>query len=457
MGAAHGMHGGGAGTTADGDITARASVTPAYVAPAEHASRNGRLDVTLTAADGMVPYNGGERWAMTYNGDITGPTIRVRPGDRLRITLINDLQEPTSLHTHGLHVNPDGDGDNPFLTIAPGERHTYVYDIPRSQQPGTFWYHPHAHGLVAKQVNLGLEGAIIVDGPVDAELAKATTERILVVTDPPLVTQDPWPVDGHSANVDMMTAMMGRSGERLLTNGADGVQVVPTGALERVRLVNATASTQLRFTWTGARMLALASEGGRLSKPQAMTSIVLTAGERTEVVLVPGADGGQLVAQRVSQEGTGAVEERRTLIADVVAGASTDTRVLPATLGADDRDLFAADVKIAKRRTIRLTGHMQPLIDGRPFDANTVNVQARRGTIEEWTIVSESPMDHPIHLHVWPFQVRGQAGWHDIVQVPAGTTQVIRVAFEDIAGTTVIHCHILDHEDTGMMAVIKVS
>jgi FtsP/CotA-like multicopper oxidase with cupredoxin domain len=124
---------------------------------------------------------------------------------------------------------------------------------------------------------------------------------------------------------------------------------------------------------------------------------------------------------------------------------------------ADTRDLFAPDVTVAAVRTITLDGHMSPTIDGKPFDPNTVNFTAKKGTVEEWVIRSNSPMVHPIHLHAWTFQIQGEKGWNDVVTVPAYGTRVIRVSFDDFAGTTVVHCHVLDHEDTGMMAVIKVT
>ena len=140
----------------------------------------------------------------------------------------------------------------------------------------------------------------------------------------------------------------------------------------------------------------------------------------------------------------------------MAADAGTDTSVLPATMTANTRDLFSPDVTVDRQRTITLDGHMNPTIDGQPFDPNTINMTAKKGTVEEWVIQSNSPMVHPIHLHTWPFQVKGQPGWNDVVNVPAYGRQVLRIAFDDFAGTTVLHCHILDHEDTGMMAVIKV-
>jgi FtsP/CotA-like multicopper oxidase with cupredoxin domain len=453
-----------------------ASSAPTAQATEVLASSGGNLDVTLTAAESQVPYQDGTRWAMTYNGGSQGPTLRVHPGDTLNVTLVNDLNEPTSLHTHGLHVSPDGSSDNPFVTVEPGQTTTYTYQIPSDQPGGTFWYHPHAHGMAAEQVASGLSGAIVVEDSVDDALNKVTSDNVLMVTDPPLASENPWTdgagsdagnggmmdgsgmgnMMGGSGGVDMMTQMVGRSGPRLLTNGQDGVTLDgPAGTLEKVRIVNATASTRLNLTWTGAAMDQLASEGGRLAAPTPVTSVELAPGERTELVLVPDSGGGQLIAQRLSNEGSGGPIGDPEVVATVGANAGTDTSVLPATL-ATTKDLYAADVPIAQRRVITLEGHMNPTIDGQPFDPNTINFEAKKGTVEEWVIRNKTPMYHPIHLHSWPFQVQGQAGWQDVVQVAPYTEQVIRVSYDDFGGTTVLHCHILDHEDTGMMAIIKV-
>jgi FtsP/CotA-like multicopper oxidase with cupredoxin domain len=224
-----------------------------------------------------------------------------------------------------------------------------------------------------------------------------------------------------------------------------------------VHIVNATASSALRLSFDGASMLRLSGVGGRLPAPVPTGTFDLAQGERAELVLVPWSDGGTLTAQRLSNEGEGAPIGGSEVIATVQGGAGTDTSALPAAFSADTRDLFDPSVKVARQRTVTLDGHMNPTIDGKLFDPSVVNLTSERGTVEEWTITSNSPMLHPIHLHSWPFQVKGQAGWTDIVSVPAGGTQVIRVAFDDFAGTTVLHCHILDHEDTGMMAVIKVA
>lgn len=428
---------------------------------------DGRLDVTLTASESEIPYGSGTRWAMTYNGQATGPTLRIHPGDHLTITLINDLDEPTSLHTHGLHVSPEQ--DNPFVMVDPGTSRTFEYDVPRDQQAGTFWYHPHVHEFTAEQVAAGLSGAILVEDATDAELARVSADHVLVINDPPLDARRSGPIgphmggmpmDGmnHGSGMNMMTTMMGRSGPRLLTNGHDGMELNgDPGSLQRAHIVNASASTSLRLGYSGAQMLQLATSGGRFPTPEAVDALTLAPGERAEVVLLPGPDGGELTAERIRSERSGSYAGRTEVIASVPQDAGRDPGALPSTLNPPTRDLFAPDVQIAKRRIITLDGHMRPTIDGQPFNPDVVNLRARKDTVEEWVMENNTPMMHPIHLHTWPFQIQGQQGWQDVVPVPAYQRRVIRVAFDDFGGKTVLHCHILDHEDIGMMAVIEVS
>ncbi len=127
----------------------------ALVEPAVLASSGGLLTVHLTAAPG-VRLAGRRTSALGYNGSSPGPTLRVHPGDLLRIRLTNNLDQPTNLHTHGLYVSPVGNSDNPFISVEPGASFDYAYRIPPDHPPGTLWYHPHHHGHVAGQIFGGL-------------------------------------------------------------------------------------------------------------------------------------------------------------------------------------------------------------------------------------------------------------------------------------------------------------
>ena len=200
------------------ELTGPGSRTPsgggsALTGPPELRSSGGVLAVELHAAPRTVTVGGDRVTMLGYADTVPGPTLRLRPGDRLAIRLRNGLDEPTNLHVHGLHVSPQGTGDNPFVVIEPGEDFDYSYQLPPDHPTGTYWYHPHLHGTVAAQVFGGLYGAIVVEEDDPVPVAR---ERVLVVSD---VSFDA----GNVAGVSQQEQMMGREGEVLLVNG----QVAP--------------------------------------------------------------------------------------------------------------------------------------------------------------------------------------------------------------------------------------
>lgn len=179
-------------------------------------STNGLLQTRLTAAVSPVSIGGRNATALTYNGGIPGPTLVVRPGDKLRVTLDNQLKANTNLHVHGLHVSPEGSSDNVFLAVESGASFNYEYQLPENHPPGVYWYHPHHHGNVAEQVFGGLYGAIIVEDTVPIPV---TRERVLIISD---ITVDS---SGQIPLNSPMDRMMGREGELLLVNGRVGPRV----------------------------------------------------------------------------------------------------------------------------------------------------------------------------------------------------------------------------------------
>jgi FtsP/CotA-like multicopper oxidase with cupredoxin domain len=475
---------GGLATTLDPALAAAtwaptAATGSPFVQPEVLASSGGRLAVKLVAEPAKVPYRSGRRFAYTFNGSTPGPTLRVRPGDRLTITLVNRLGETTNLHTHGLHVSPSGRADNVFVSIPDGGRRTYVYDIPADHKSGTFWYHPHMHGIVAPQVSGGLAGAIVVEDAIDElpELA-AATERVLVLSDPAI---------GSSSNVldvSMMERMLGREGDAILVNGIEAPTITSrAGALEHWRIVNASPSRYYRLALDGHPFELIATDGGRLAEPRTEDELLLAPGERAEVLVRPHTAGSyHLDTLAYDRGGVGGGRGRRSpstgqarVATLAVAGSAAPAGIPSALAPADTLALPSA----TGRRALVLAMAMGPggtgggmsnggegsfTIDGKSFDHHRTDITTKLGRVEDWTITNASTMDHPFHLHVWPFQIIDRTdgvpiapGWKDTINVPAGHAVTVRVPILDIDGRTVYHCHILDHEDLGMMGVIQVS
>ncbi|MBE9376174.1 multicopper oxidase family protein [Saccharopolyspora sp. HNM0983] len=426
-------------------------------------SRGGRLQVELAAAAG-VALAGRDTEALGYNGSSPGPTLRVRPGDDLAVRLINGLAEPTNLHTHGLRVSPQGNGDNPFLRIEPGTSFDYLFRIPRDHPTGTFWYHPHRHGLVADQVFGGLGGALLVDDGPDLPVEQ---DRVLLVTDTTMT------VDGVVARPDRMERMQGREGELVLVNG----QHQPTlgaapGTAQRWRVINGCASRVLALRLAGHELDLVARDGAFLPAPESQQRVVLPPGSRADVLVRPTTPGRfPLLSEPVDRGGMGmggmggGVRSERVLLATLMAGGpEAKPAPLPPALPAE-QPRATTD---GKRREVAFTMGMGTAgmslgIDGRAFDPDRTDQLVRFGTVEEWTVVNTTPMTHPFHLHVWPFVVLATSDNaplsgtpQDVVLVPPQGWVRLRIPFTAYPGRSVFHCHILDHEDAGMMATIQV-
>ena len=443
------------GVLAGGSVIAAEWIFDTAIADAkslEFASTNGFLKIQLVAEEKLISYGNSTRWAMTYNGVFPAPTLRINPGDIVEVKLINKLSQPTNLHTHGLHTSPSGNGDNPLIMIEPGQSFNYSFKIPKTQKSGTFWYHPHHHELSAGQVSSGLAGAIIVEDQLDStSLITNSIEQILILADPRIGKTS------SVANTSQMDLMHGRTGPNTLVNGILLPKFdVLSGAVERLRIINSCVSQYQTISIPGAQMWQISSDSSRLPKPEKTTSVTLTPGQRVEILVA---------APKV---GTFVLKNEFQSLAKLAF--KTKTRdVKPASLLT-----FTPITKVDRKRTITVTGSGMGMMgatnheaaftfDGKPFDPKRIDQSVKFGSVEEWTISNPSSMDHPFHLHVWPFQVANDGhgktlqGWHDTVNLPSGGSVRIRIPFVDIKGTTVYHCHILDHEDAGMMGIIKVS
>ncbi len=435
-------------------------------------SVNGALQVKLTAAEVPTQIAGRQATALTYNGGLPGPTLIVRPGDRVNISMKNQLREPTNLHVHGLHVPPDGNSDNVFVSIDPGSSFDYEYQLPNDHPAGVYWYHPHHHGMVATQVFGGLYGAIIVE---DLTPIPVSRERVLVISD---ITLNAY---GTIPAASAMDRMIGREGSLVLVNGQASPQLsARPGERERWRIVNACAARYLRLRLDGQQLRLLGIDSGRFQHPHDVAEVVLAPGNRADLLVtaVSGTTAFQtLPVDRGSamgmMGGTRPSSSTVDLATFVVAG---ETGAVPAPVPPQPlpRDLRNARVDGRRELTFAMGmgsggtgmgsgGNMMGFtIDGKAFDSSRIDTIVQAGSIEEWTLTNTSPMDHPVHLHVWPMQIVEQDStavtgvlWQDVVNVPAYSSIRVRIPFDDFTGKTVYHCHILDHEDGGMMGIIN--
>jgi FtsP/CotA-like multicopper oxidase with cupredoxin domain len=445
---------------------------PGLLSPSELRSTDGRLQVTLDAARAPVELGGRRASPLCYNGTLPGPTLRLRPGDELSVRLENHLAEATNLHLHGLHVSPQGNGDNVFLAVLPGTSFDYRYRLPADHPPGVYWYHPHHHGLVAGQIFAGLFGALIVEDP---EPVAVSRERVLLVSDTTLDRA------GNISAVSPMERMAGREGDLLLLNGQSRpLLTARPGERERWRIINTCVARYLRLRLDGQQLQLLGMDSGQSADPEPTDEFLLAPGSRADLLVTAAA--GESVLEALPYDrgampgmmGRGPAAARPAALAAFRAEGESAAPPGAVPSKPAGEDLRAAAV--AARRQIVLAagagsggmgggmgGMMRFTINGREYNEARTDTTAAAGTVEEWILVNASPMDHPFHLHVWPMQLIDDNGqgvgpvvMRDVVNVRANGRATVRIAFRNFSGRSVYHCHILDHEDLGMMGVIEV-
>ena len=423
-----------------------------------------RVEVSLTATrlrTSLVAGTTSEVYA--YNGQIPGPTLDLREGDQVIVHFRNDLPEQTTVHWHGLNLPFESDG-SPFHPVEPGEKRDYVFTV-RPGSAGTYWYHPHPHHRTGYQVAKGLAGAVIVraaDDPLPATL----TERLLILTDTRLNADGTIDLPNEGSHAALIDRENGREGELLFVNG----QLLPTlrirpGEVQRWRILNASASRVYRLALPGHKLTHVGSDGGLFERPVEVGEIVLASAERAEVLVRgTGAPGARVQLQALPYDRyipqtrpTDWNKPRPLLTLEYAAGPPAGAPRIP------DRLRAVPVLDASRAAATRVISLSQGLINGREMDMARIDVSAALGATEIWEIENLVGMDHPFHLHGFQFQVLDRDGvpepfrsWKDTVNVPKHQTVRFIVRYENYPGKWMFHCHILDHEDHGMMGVLEV-
>lgn len=486
------------------------------------------LDLILkaTASEvGLLPGSATRVW--TYQGSVVsgdpdavqaipgsylGPLIRVRRGQKVRVTFTNDLPgngQASIIHWHGLQVPASMDG-HPRDAVQPGG--SFIYEFEVTDRAGTYWFHPHPHRLTAQQVVAGLAGLFIVS---DDE-----ADRVILPTgdyDLPLVIQDRV-FDGNNQftySPDMMTAMMGYLGNRLLINGQPDLSLSVATRAYRLRMLNGSNSRIYKLAWSdGTPLTVIGTDDGLLDAPIERPYVMLSPGERLEVwadlrnravgdelrlisqtftgvegigsaggMMGGGMMGGGMMGGMMSG---GAAQGTELQLATLrVERQEAETLSLPSALTSITRHRLADAVNAdAPRRVVITQRNMTWKLNGRDFDMMAVadDEKVKAGTLEVWEIVNDvNPgemmdplgMAHPFHFHGVQFQVVSRSlstdypdfatgyatvseglvdeGWKDTVLVMPGETVQLLMRFPNNPGVYVYHCHNLEHADNGMM------
>jgi FtsP/CotA-like multicopper oxidase with cupredoxin domain len=427
-----------------------------YAEPPEIRAVDGVLRATLVAEEREIEIAGQRVQARVFDGAFVGPTLRLRPGDRLELDLVNHLPNPTNLHFHGLHVSPRGESDNIFRTVKPGDTARYVVDIPADHPTGTFWYHPHQHHFALEQVFGGMSGVMVIDGLREhlPPALQGIDERLFALKDFQIVDgaipseNDP---DGETT--------------RTVNSQINSTLKMAPGETQLWRLANIGAAIFYELHLDGHTFHVIAEDGNPVWNVRSADALVLPPGKRFDV-LVQGGEAGTYAFKTLLYDQGRHVYPEVQLSTLTIEGTAQPPVTLPASVAAGG-DLDSAPV--AAKRDIffsddwDLPGPPIYKVNGKLFDPSRVDEQVALGTVEEWTIYNVTPEQHPFHIHVNDFQVvsvNGQpynaAGLQDVVVIPPNGKVVIRNPFMDFPGKFVFHCHILYHEDHAMMAVVEV-
>jgi bilirubin oxidase len=424
--------------------------------------------VAQRASKAMLSGTSTEFW--TFNATLPGPLIDVFEGDTVRIRLENQLSQETTVHWHGLPVPPDQDG-NPMDPVAPGATRLYEFTLPVGSA-GTYWYHPHPHEYTAEQVFRGMAGLFIVRSRTDP-IPTAIEEKLLVISDLRLAA------DGTIPPNTAMDWQNGREGNYVLVNGQyQPTLTIDPGQSQRWRILNATNARYLRLALTGHTMTLIGTDGGLLRSPvPGLDEILLAPAERVEVIVTASLSPQASAVLRslpYDRGGMGMMGSSSTTIPLLTVNytsAATAAVALPSALNS----IADLGVPTKSKRLVFSSGMgmggmgggmMSFLIDGKTFDPARIDLTSRANEVEQWTIENRSSMDHPFHLHGTQFQVVGRSrsgvttaepfmAWRDTVNVAAFETVVLKVVQRQL-GKRMYHCHILEHEDQGMMGVLEV-
>jgi len=402
--------------------------------------------------------------AWTYDGGLPGPLVRLNVGTRLIVHFINKLPASTTIHWHGVRVPIEMDGV-PGISqsdVKPGESFTYDFIVPDA---GLFWYHPHVAS--AQQVGNGLYGALLVEDP--QENVPNFDELVMVLSDIG-VENDGTMSDPESGGTVGMA--FGREGNIQLVNGrTDSVLAARPGAWQRWRVVNAAKTRYFQLVLgRDTTFTRIGGDGGLQEFPTTTGTLVLAPGERADVLVKPLAlnEKELEVMNFLPDRGYGTVAYRPIeTIFKIVAFGSPEIKAAP--LPAISRAIAPLTTENATPVRVELnltqdsdTAAFEYDINGKPFQRATP-MRAKLGETQLWTVVNTTLWSHPLHLHGYFFQVLDKDGklshpiaWKDTVDVPFMSTVQLLVRFEDRPGQWMVHCHILDHAEGGLMTTVLV-
>jgi suppressor of ftsI len=459
--------------------------------PPQLRAQNHSLSLTLHAVAGPDGRN-----AFSFNGRTQPPVLRVSPGDQLKIKYVNDLpatprescsvppcRDMTNLHFHGLEVSPNAPQDDVLDMMAmPGETLNYTVQIPANHPPGLYWYHTHPHGESERQVLDGMSGAIVIEG-IDSYVPelRRLREQVMVVRSREI--EQHAEAEELKRRVELSSQTCGsepeepEEPERIFTVNGEArpeIQISP-GERQFWRMVNASSDRYLDLELNGQSFEVVAMDGVPIAlydrnHPTRVADHVLLppAGRLEAIVTGPGAGTRGFLRTRCVDTGPDGDPNPAMVLADAAPATGSSPLVGSASTGqppAYKSIDVTAEEKVPPRFIVTFTEDKHGFyINGRKFEADAEPmVRVKIGSYQHWRIVNATRELHPMHIHQTHFLAYSENGravpdpmWLDTVDVPYGGSVDVIMDFTNpvIKGMSVFHCHLLNHEDKGMMAKI---
>jgi len=487
-----------------------------------------KLTNNLTDPIGPTPPSPTDYWTMLQNpGEnikYTRYKSRVSHPSQLQVDTHNMPKnfDSTNLHVHGLDVevhmfdpinthNPDA----PHIAIQPNECYCYKFNIPSHHPPGMYWYHPHLHGSTAIQMWSGMIGLLYVDGPLDQELEDygVTETHEFVIWDPAFRSVNDNTADPTHVHLEVDEFLLGQTTLSKIHPFTVNGQINPSFTIQVDQILHfktlcATIENENTFiiypigkehlNWEeyAIPFWIIASDGVTYSKPKKKKIVVLSGGQREEMLLRFDKPGRYVISQQGIQGlqffdmrghphdqilATIDVLERDVDVDDPNVNIPIPIDEMEFTPGYKEEESIKASDIVASETIVFSMGAMfdqvpfpQYYVNGHPYDPNRIAFHAQPGEAREYTLINANHNAHPFHIHVNRFQVKEMGSelskdtypvlqsvldydpnvWRDTVMIPPNGRTKIWVQFKNYTGKTVIHCHFLAHEDTGMMSTL---
>jgi FtsP/CotA-like multicopper oxidase with cupredoxin domain len=423
-------------------------------------------DVQLAGAATSI-YRYTDRHALAGGSGFQPLIVDLEVGDRLVVDFRNELPVPTTIHWHGLRLPSAMDG-NPVGVGAEGHVHdvsairpggSFVYDF-QVKDAGVFWFHPHVRA--DEQVDKGLYGVLRVR-PRGTPKPTEDAERVVVLDDLGLKT----PGD---TDEDHDVAQLGRGGETILVNGSTAEGTLELARRTMLRFVNAANGRFFNLALPGYAFFVVGTDGGKYPEPFVTNELLLVPGERIDAYVVPSErsssrDASVELRSLPYDRGHGSSGEPSRLVARVVVTGDEDARSFESTRP------MAPPARLVSPKTVPIvlgqpkTAHGAPVaftLNGESFMGTPIRIPL--GTTWELDVANETTTPHPFHLHGFFFQVLDRGGvpeppgrrvWKDTVLIPKNSHVRVAATFDEV-GLWMVHCHILEHAERGMMGHLLV-